>query len=383
MRFLLCLAFGLYAALTGCTTHYQATRSCGCRAPFPGTDFPGRLEPAPDNQFPNDSPETSPRPPASISQEDMPPDVRLLPYPPGQTGQVHANYPKPIRTPEPPIGYVPLPPTLQCIPHNELGFDYVLYRKSGCECEEWESSIFGRSCVREDCRTYIFSENQKRIVAHAVAILSCRLLDEPLLSDVLANSSVAYFPFPVFDLKHQFRFRASDDSWKSFSKLVQRQFSGLRSRGVPRIHIHPYRDSPDTGGEASERLAVRVQEVGQSLYEVSGQFHIYLNLSGNGLRDISMTDPRYVTMVESTAGTIAHEMLHQMGHSHPRGYNDNNFITAFGDSIEHQRYHRRTSQLNRIRSANEFTSQAISHRVDSPTLVRWRAIVTTSGDASK
>lgn len=34
-----------------------------------------------------------------------------------------------------------------------------------------------------------------------------------------------------------------------------------------------------------------------------------------------------------TAGTIAHELLHSLGHDHKNGYYDNNFITAFGDTL--------------------------------------------------
>ena len=46
------------------------------------------------------------------------------------------------------------------------------------------------------------------------------------------------------------------------------------------------------------------------------------------------------------AGVIAHEMLHQMGHSHksgPDGYCDDNFITVFGDLVQNRgRYIQRT-----------------------------------------
>jgi hypothetical protein len=100
----------------------------------------------------------------------------------------------------------------------------------------------------------------------------------------------------------------------------------------PRVHLRAFHEESDVLGRAHTDLVV-VKSVGDRIRQ-SGEFDVYLNryqLASGGLMD----DP------EEWASTIAHEMLHNLGHLHEKGdYSDAWQINVLNNAVLCNGYYR-------------------------------------------
>lgn len=105
-------------------------------------------------------------------------------------------------------------------------------------------------------------------------------------------------------------------------------YNALKQEGLPKIVI---RSNGSLGGFAGQgtvgTISIRYVPGGLGLtgaghYEVRGYFDIELN--PNNVRNDT---------TDELAGTIVHEMWHNLGHSHYDSYTDGNFTTVMGDIV--------------------------------------------------
>ena len=126
------------------------------------------------------------------------------------------------------------------------------------------------------------------------------------------------------------------DRFKNFIRLHQRAFT---SGNIPRVLFTPFRENGPAHGRAYVGGYVKAKFVSTTslvpIYKFDGEFNVMLNLKH--LSDRNWND------AETWAGTIFHEMLHQMGYTHFKGvYNDDMYITVIGDCVTNNgRYYSR------------------------------------------
>ncbi|MDA9951754.1 hypothetical protein N9D31_04160, partial [Oligoflexaceae bacterium] len=114
---------------------------------------------------------------------------------------------------------------------------------------------------------------------------------------------------------------SAEDAHKDFTAISKSSY-------LPKIHLHAYRETINYTGRAEVKRVVR--HVKGSYLKWSNEPKISINLSAI---ERSNKDLGADSASDSLAGTIIHEFLHQMGHSHPSGYNDGNYITVVGDCV--------------------------------------------------
>lgn len=159
-----------------------------------------------------------------------------------------------------------------------------------------------------DYRTADFTDFHQGIVQNAMNKLSQRLR-EPRVHSCIFNHR-----------RHSFGVSAQD---------AHLDFTAISSSAwLPRLHLHAYRESTQFTGRAYQQRVVR--HVNGQYLEWSNEPHIDLNLSAmeESSRNLGLN-----AASDSLAGTIIHEFLHQMGHGHPNGYEDGNYVTVVGDCI--------------------------------------------------
>lgn len=168
------------------------------------------------------------------------------------------------------------------------------------QCIEWEQVC--------DRRTKDFTQSHKDLIKEAMNRLSRRIDNSSVIN------CVKEYRRKSFGVSAQ----TAKDDYKALRK----------SSWWPKIHLTAYRDTTRYTGQA---------EVSRNIKNVEGEYlkwtrepQMEINLSAIEVNNRDLGSDRTADIL---SGTIVHEFLHQMGHTHPRGYNDGNFITVVGDCV--------------------------------------------------
>lgn len=169
-------------------------------------------------------------------------------------------------------------------------------------------------------RTIGFSNDEEKKLKEAMTIVAHRFHRPDVFDNALKNTKKIHFSGTDANMRGW--------KWNQYVDFIKLQWRGLWSKGFPTINVKPWLDK-DYTGQAPRGEFVKVTEKtpkdGFSLVpftDVTGEFEMEISLPF--LNKLP---------AHQTAGTIAHEMLHNMGHDHPKGYTDQNFVTIFGDTL--------------------------------------------------
>ncbi len=180
-----------------------------------------------------------------------------------------------------------------------------------------------------------FTAAQQAKIEQALKIVSERMLS-PRVYQCAKNNAKTFYSERCF-------YRAKSSS--EYFHMTEMQLYALFRQGMPRARIQAF--SPEMANEKFVGYApigdiLQVRCEGGGVHTVKGEFQVSLNQ-----REIE----KYKTYqdYEMLAGTIAHEFLHNLCHSHtngPNAYTDDNFITVFGDCLQYDgKYVSRNSTL--------------------------------------
>jgi len=160
---------------------------------------------------------------------------------------------------------------------------------------------------------YYWTTYEKRKLHAAMNVVAARMLNPQIQERALRYCRYFKFYRPYFKTAAQYK------------NFIRMQFAGLRAGGFPPVYVYAWNHSRFAGlAQTAEFVKVRYagRRGGKNYYRVSGRFVI--KISKYHVNKLS---------TNQLAGVIAHEMLHQMGHSHNKHYDDNMFITVFGDLV--------------------------------------------------
>lgn len=128
-----------------------------------------------------------------------------------------------------------------------------------------------------------------------------------------------------------------------FKRFVNLHRNAYKSGKIPRVMFVPFYENGPAHGRAYVGGFVRAKFVETTslvpIYKFSGEYEVQINLKH--FRSSSWQDP------DVWAGTIFHEMLHQMGYNHDVGnYQDEMFITVLGDCVTNNGTYRSRNGLS-------------------------------------
>lgn len=171
-----------------------------------------------------------------------------------------------------------------------------------------------------------FSPEQKVLLRRAVESVNVRFAEAAVWANTMRNER-------KFLLKEDAILDASI-ARNSGRNLLYYQLTYLKAYGYPKLNVHAFSKAEDTLGFAytADKVILKfktedVKNFGKDTAEVSGEFKIHLNRYHIGRAgDYSAH--------EFWAGVIAHEMLHNLGHSHPKDdYDEFLQIMSFQNAI--------------------------------------------------
>lgn len=170
---------------------------------------------------------------------------------------------------------------------------------------------------------YSFSKAQLALVGKAVNLVAARMLDPRMLA--YAHPNFQYYM--VHAPGRTFRNKADFEGWFHYI-----QMQALRVMGFPPLYVYGQYDAGGswTGrGSISSATAEYASVRGsQPKYYTQGKFVVTLNtaLLGNGRL-------HYGNSADYWAGAICHEMLHNLGHQHPVGVYNGQFMRAYENAV--------------------------------------------------
>ena len=163
-----------------------------------------------------------------------------------------------------------------------------------------------------------FTSSEQSKIQSAMNVLASRI-DQGKIWDCAYNNYKKWYTWGVPGMNNTTDF-------ENFIYRTERAFSN----GVPRIYLSSYYENSSSFGRASVDNYVEPKFVNTTslvaIYRMQGTFNISLNRYNLSNADWATAD--------TWAGVIFHELLHQMGHSHPNGYKDGNYITVAGDCLQ-------------------------------------------------
>lgn len=167
------------------------------------------------------------------------------------------------------------------------------------QCVQWRDEV--------DLRTrHAWGGTRTQRGAAALSLVAQRMLDPRIARCALDNARKA----------HNSGAKVRLASYAEFRSYVNGQMQSLLQRGFPRVSV-----LIDQLGEGSTRAgeAYVGSYVDARNGSVSGSYNFTV--------DTDFIDT--YSDISQIAGVMAHEMLHQMSHDHPNGYNDENFVVVF------------------------------------------------------
>lgn len=167
-----------------------------------------------------------------------------------------------------------------------------------------------------------FNRDQLAILGQAVNILAQRMLDPRMLGYTIPR----YRYYQVHAPSRRFATARDFEGW-----VHNIQMQALRVCGFPQLNLY---GRPDARGGWTGRAPVgtvmaEYASVGSApaRFFTRGTFTVTLNTALLGANTSYGRDPAY------WAGTICHEMLHNLGHDHPVGVYDGIFIRVYETAV--------------------------------------------------
>jgi hypothetical protein len=169
-----------------------------------------------------------------------------------------------------------------------------------------------------------FNATEKAIIQGALDRVAHRFLD-PRMFD---HARLQYRHWSAAAPGYTLRTASDFETW-----FTQVQRRALLERGFPVVRIRGVYDAAGswTGRATLNKVLTQYRwdvRAGRSVAYVSGQFEITLNTAKLGNASLW-----YGRDVDYWAGTIAHEMLHNLGHHHPENVYDGLFIRAYENAV--------------------------------------------------
>jgi len=202
--------------------------------------------------------------------------------------------------------------------YRSINFDYIndtrdesgrrCLQKIAGICVQWQDFVNTRTITA-------WNDAQKARTLAALEVVADRMLDPAIAECGLSHAKIEHHEGSPFAIT----------SWKVFTDAVRVQMAALLNRGFAKLRIRIV-ETNEFSGQAYAGNYVDGRYLGGNNYSVTGEFNIDL-----ARHHIDTTTPTIL------AGTISHEMLHQMAHSHlegTSGYLDHNFIVVFQSCLE-------------------------------------------------
>lgn len=168
------------------------------------------------------------------------------------------------------------------------------------QCVEWEEYQNTRTKVGWD-------EQTSGQALEALKIVSNRMLDDRIWTCALDKSARFFVKSSHVPLNDYDQFR--EFSWH--------QRNALMYRGFPVVNVLIDNLTPPRRGQAYVGRYVDARLTPEG-FTVGGTYNFTIDQATIANEDAL-----------TIAGIMAHEMLHQMGHNHPNGYDDGNFVSTF------------------------------------------------------
>lgn len=197
------------------------------------------------------------------------------------------------------------------------------YHNTPAQCHnECKREVLGQ-CIetRRVCnsRTRNWTTDTKAVIKRAMNLLSSRINTSRVRSCIT---------------KHTKKYRgiyARSGSLASAGKVDLKALS--RVEEWPLLHLRAERENVYTTGSAYLERVARGSKLSGDRYRLSwsNEINMYINLSA-----ITYWKDRegFEEAANIYAGTIVHELMHQMGHNHPDGdYDQGHFIVVVGDCV--------------------------------------------------
>jgi len=172
------------------------------------------------------------------------------------------------------------------------------------QCVQWREEV--------DLRTrHAWSGVRQQRGAQALTLVAQRMLDPKIASCALNNAKRAFNSGAPFRL----------DNYGNVRDMVNGQMKALLNKGFPRVNvlIDQLGEGSSRAGEAYVGNYVDARQTDATNFRVTGAYDFTM--------DVDFMDT--TSDVVSIAGVMAHEMMHQMSHDHPNGYDDENLVVAF------------------------------------------------------